>query len=94
MFTLKLFIFFYFLGLKNNNPKKRLKHFIGQVKHKTGNTWNVLFMKHKKNNTFSWPEIEDMDDIEDKNIIRIVSKPNKDRRDNLNFNIDFAGFHI
>ncbi|KAJ3619046.1 hypothetical protein MTP99_005835 [Tenebrio molitor] len=76
------------------NSKKSTRHYIGQIKSRAGCEWNVGFLKHTKNNSFTWPQIEDTDVIMDENIIRVLPEPIKDRRGHIIFNTQFDGLFL
>lgn len=76
------------------STKKTVKHFIGQVLEKEEDGWVVKFTK-KKNNTFLWPVVDDIDTVQEQDIVRVLTDPKIDRRGSgMIFNFKFEGFSI
>lgn len=79
--------------------KKLIKHYVGQLSHKTGDNWEIKYLKRvlTKRDTvfkFEWPCREDSDGISQDDIVKVLPDPSEDRRGLLNFNISFVGYNL
>lgn len=73
--------------------KKLIKHFVGMVTEPCDDGLTVKFTKFSKN-TFSWPKVEDMDTIEQRDIVMVLPEPTVNRRGSFVFPVTFEGYNL
>lgn len=74
--------------------KKTVKHFVGQIASIDSDEASVKFVKRSKNDTFVWPNVEDLDVISIYNIKKKLGNPIVCRRGQLIFDIDMTSFNF
>ncbi|KAK9708599.1 hypothetical protein QE152_g27124 [Popillia japonica] len=70
---------------------KTINHFVGQVQGKSGSRWTVKFTRISKNK-FVWPTVEDMDDVDENHIIKILPNPVTNRRGIFEFKLNIKKY--
>jgi hypothetical protein len=73
--------------------KKILKHFIGKILEKTEDGWLVKFTKFTKNKCM-WPQIEDVDNVADADVLRRLPEPTVARRSDFIFEIGLTDLNL
>ncbi|RZF32108.1 hypothetical protein LSTR_LSTR003971 [Laodelphax striatellus] len=69
------------------------KFYVGQVLEASCDQVTIKFLR-KKRDIFVWPVIEDVCQVRNEDIIRILPQPKVLRRGGIQFNVSFAGFNI
>lgn len=75
--------------------KNKRQHYVGQIIAIKNNVSTVKFLKKKVDCfKFVWPDSDDISDVGESSILKILPEPNLGRRCELSFNITFAGYNL
>lgn len=76
--------------------KKNVKYFIGQVKqvNEFKDEFTIKFLRQGKNESFVWPQVDDVSIVGQHDIERKLPPPINTRRDIFKFSVSFEGYQM